>query len=241
MKKTTILHILYFIIFISSISANNYIFASGNTFSMPQDNEENNSYHTYNIENNDTQYNSESYIIGNKPASTPSPGNKTKTYTNKNYNNSNSNNNNSSAQPEPAATIESNIKINTKNTQNKYNKNKTNNTSPVTRKIKTKKLPAKNNKSSSKNNTSKKPVTKNITKIEFQKHFIKIPAGNSEEILFTTTPAKTSGLNFIYKSNDSSIAIFKDKKLTTLKKGFTTILIMLPDGTIKAACPVKVI
>ena len=139
MKKTTILHILYnsrsiyliyiyyilyFIIFISSISANNYIFASGNTFSMPQDNEENNSYHTYNIENNDTQYNSESYIIGNKPASTTSPGNKTKAYTNKNYNNSNSNNNNSSAQPEPAATIESNIKINTKNTQNKYNKNK---------------------------------------------------------------------------------------------------------------------
>lgn len=205
MEKTAIVHILYFIIFISSISTNNYILASGNTFSIPPDNKENNSYYTYNIENNKKQYNNESYVIGNKPSSTP-PANKTKTYTNRNY-----------------------------------NKNKTSNNSSVTIKKKTKKLPAKNNKSSRKNNTSQKTIIKTITKIEFQKHFIKIPAGNSEEILFTITPAKTSGLKFIYKSSDNSIVIFKDKKLTALKKGFATILIMLPDGTIKAACPVKVI
>ena len=52
MEKTAIVHILYFIIFISSISTNNYILASGNTFSIPPDNKENNSYYTYNIENN---------------------------------------------------------------------------------------------------------------------------------------------------------------------------------------------
>lgn len=228
MKKTTILHILYFIILISSISANNYITVSGNTFSIPSGNEENNSYHTYNIENNENQYNSENYIIGNQPRSTSTPGNNTA-------------NNNNTAQQDKTPVTWNNTKSYTKNTQHKYNKNKANNTSPVIRKNKTKKLPANNNKSSGKNITSKKQTIKSITKIEFQKHFIKIPAGNSEEILFTTTPVRTSGLNFIYKSNDNSVAIFKDKKLTALKKGFTTILIILPDNTIKAACPVKVI
>ena len=84
--------------------------------------------------------------------------------------------------------------------------------------------------------------TSNINNIiiEFSKHFIKIPVGKTINISLKIKPNNLSYKKIIYTSDNNSVAIYKNNKITGIKKGFTTVLIKLPDGTIKAACPVKV-
>lgn len=292
MKKTATLLILVFITSIILVIPENYIHVSGNTFTMPQDNKENNQYHTYNIENNkhkpvdkktnNKNYNSNKDNITEKPQTNKNQDNysqenntihnySTKPEANKNHGSYNQKNNtihNYSTKPEANKNHGSYSKKN--NTIHNYNTDspadKSYNNSPKTQnnnynntknKIKKSKpapgqstthipdiktiSPAKNTSLPCRQKICKKKTINTITKIEFQKHFIKIAAGSCEDILFTTVPSKNPGINFVYKSTDNSIATFKNKKLTGIKKGFTTILIMLPDGTVKAACPVKII
>lgn len=85
-----------------------------------------------------------------------------------------------------------------------------------------------------------KNKTNKITKIEFTKHFIKLPVGKTTSISFTTIPANASASKLIYKSLNNSVVTFNNKKVTGIKKGFSTIIIMLHNGTVKAACPVKI-
>ena len=122
-------------------------------------------------------------------------------------------------------------------TNNKINNNKTNNKN------------INSNNSNNNNSISKKPVS-NITSgnnninniiIEFSKHFIKIPVGKTINISLKIKPNNLSYKKIIYTSDNNSVAIYKNNKITGIKKGFTTVLIKLPDGTIKAACPVKVV
>lgn len=245
MKKTAMLLILLFIISLSLVTIKTFTHVSGNTFTMPQDNKENNQYHTYNIKNN--QHKPANNKTDNKNSKDSNTDRQT---TNKNQQSfsqeTNSTYNN--VADSPAAKIYNKpLNNNYRNIKNNIKKNKST-PKPETAHIpKVKTTPAAKSttfpdrQKTSRKKTYRKKTENTITKIEFKKHFIKIAAGSCEDILFTTVPAKNTGLNFIYKSMDNSIASFKNKKLTGIKQGFTTILIMLPDNTIKAACPVKII
>lgn len=246
MKKTATFLILLFVTSIILVIPENYIHVSGNTFTMPQDNKENNQYHTYNIENNkhkpvDKKTNNKNYN-SNKDNITEKP------QTNKNQDNySKKNNTIHNYNTDPPADKSYNNSPKTQNNNYNNTKNKITKSKPAPGQstthipnIKTT-SPAKSTSLPGRQKICKKKIINTITKIEFQKHFIKIAAGSCEDILFTTVPSKNPGINFVYKSTDNSIATFKNKKLTGIKKGFTTILIMLPDGTVKAACPVKII
>ncbi len=224
MKKTFIFVFLLFNAIISLITAASYCYVSGNTFTIPSDNKESNPYHTYKINK------STDNIQNNKNNNTHKNNNLDKNNSIQKDNSLNININNNNTQ-------DNNANNNIKN-KHYYNRNKNSGKNRINKVIQT------YNKTSKKpyrKKTLKKQKTNNITKIEFQKHFIKIKAGSSENILFTTTPVKSSHANLLYKSNNNSIAVYKNNKLTGIKKGFTTILIMLKNRTVKAACPIKVI
>lgn len=269
MKKTATLLILVFITSIILVIPENYIHVSGNTFTMPQDNKENNQYHTYNIENNkhkpvdkktnNKNYNSNKGNITEKPQTNKNQDSysqenntihnySTKPEANKNHGSySKKNNTIHNYNTDPPADKSYNNSPKTQNNNYNNTKNKITKSKPAPGQstthipnIKTT-SPAKSTSLPGRQKICKKKTINTITKIEFQKHFIKIAAGSCEDILFTTVPSKNPGINFVYKSTDNSIATFKNKKLTGIKKGFTTILIILPDGTVKAACPVKII
>lgn len=222
MKKSVTLIFLFISTLIVLITVACHCYVSGNTFKMPPANKKSNPYHVYKIDNNADR----DIYRDNKKT-------KKNYYENSNINNSYNTNYN----------IKSNNNSNNKNNkikQKKYsNKNKDSNISYTNKKTK-----------QDYNKTNNYPVNKTvfkkqnsniIKKIEFKKHFIKIKAGSSQNILFTTVPAQFPYTGLIYKSNNNSIAVYKNNKLTGVKKGFTTILIMLQNGTVKAACPVKVI
>jgi len=224
MKKTFIFVFLLFNAIISLIGAASYCYVSGNTFTIPSDNKESNPYHTYKInKNTDNSKNKKNNNIQKN-----NNLHKNNSIQKGNSLNTNINNNN---------TQDNNANNNIKN-KHYYNRNKNSGKNRINKVIQT---CNKTDKKPYRKKTLKKQNTNNIKKIEFQKHFIKIKAGSSEDISFTTTPVKSSHANLVYKSNNNSIAVYKNNKLTGIKKGFTTILIMLKNGTVKAACPVKVI
>ena len=99
-------------------------------------------------------------------------------------------------------------------TNNKINNNKTNNKN------------INSNNSNNNNSISKKPVS-NITSgnnninniiIEFSKHFIKIPVGKTINISLKIKPNNLSYKKIIYTSDNNSVAIYKNNKITGIKK-----------------------
>lgn len=228
MKKTPIIILLLTIIITSLITAASRCYVSGNTFKIPSGNEENNQYHTYNIDNINNKTNNHKNKQNNNIPKNNSHSSSTNNIPEvKHFYNNTNDNKNKSTNNKP-----DNNKPNNK-PDNKPD-NKPNNNKPVNT-IST------NKPKKSRERTYKKQNPDTITKIEFKNHFIKIKAGSSKNILLKTHPAESRYTGMVYKSNNNSIAVYKDNKLTAIKKGFTTILIMLKDGTVKAACPVKVV
>lgn len=223
MDKNTILSLLKFITAISVISSIfcNNAAVSGNTFTMPENSNTGNNYHSYNIDNKD-ENNMNRYNIDNS--------------NNKSHNshNSNSNNNNNDNKSQ---NIYANDKAGDSINQNNYSPD-IDSSGNVNEAPKTA-APAIKPKATVKPKSKNKSKSRKITKIEFSKHFIRLPAGKTARISFKTTPDKSLS-GFIYKSLDESVVTFNNKKITGIKKGFATILIMLSDGTVKAACPVKI-
>lgn len=228
MKKNTILFLLtiFTVIFTAFYIINgNTSTAYGNTFSMPESSNSDDNYHSYSLQN------------------------KEKDNINK-YNINNSNNTSSQNNSNTTNTTDTNDTKQENNFDNVYNPPIENKTPKPTIKpvpetkptikptIKPTHKPKKKSKPKNKNNNIN---FEKITQIEFFNHFIKLPVGNTKNIAFKTKPDNLLSTKFIYKSLDTSIVIFNNKKVTGLKKGFTTVVIMLPDGTVKAACPIKVI
>lgn len=215
MKKNTLLSVFSTFVTISFI----FVFTNGstvygNTFSMPDGSNSGSDYHSYNIDKEENSMNE--YNINNNHTTTSN--NNTANTIPKNYDNSGDNSDN-----------------NDSNNSNSYN-NSNNNTANNANKIENK-TPAP---AVSKTKKIKKNRTKKIVQIEFTKHFIKLPVGKTTSISFTTIPDKALAPKLIYKSLDNSVVTFNNKKVTGIKKGFSTIIIMLPNGTVKAACPVKI-
>lgn len=229
MKRTFILISLLTITIISLITAA-CCYVSGNTFTMPSGNKENNPYHTYNIDDIDNKTNNNQDRKKQNSQKNSSQNNITNNTTNNTgikpfYNNTG---------------LNKSTNIKPKNNNNKNtNKNINKNIIPTSKPAK--KSSNKTREKPSRERAFKKHNPDTIKKIEFQNHFIKIKAGSSINILFKTNPEKSSHTGIVYKSYNKSIAVYKNNKLTAIKRGFTTILIMLKDGTVKAACPVKVI
>ncbi len=226
MKRIFILISLLTITIISLITAASYCYVSGNTFTIPSGNKENNPYHTYNIDDIDNKTNNKQNRKKQNSQKDSSQNNTTNNTTN-----------NTEIKP-----FYNNTGLN-KSTNNKpkNNNNKHTNKNIIPTSKPAKKNSNKTREKPSRERTFKKHNPDTIKKIEFQNHFIKIKTGSSINILFKTNPEKPSHTGIIYKSYNNSIAIYKNNKLTAIKRGFTTILIMLKDGTVKAACPVKVI
>ncbi len=257
MKKLIIYFILTFLLTLLS-AINLYINVSGSTFTMPSDNnssQENNKYHQYNIENKYTKsinkYNIHDNNITNKKNNL-GDNIKNKSGNNKPDTNNIKQNIQNNNTPVPYSTTNN---TNYNKNSNGFDKNKTNKKTgknKTNNKINNNKTNNKNinsNNSNNNNSISKKPVS-NITSgnnninniiIEFSKHFIKIPVGKTINISLKIKPNNLSYKKIIYTSDNNSVAIYKNNKITGIKKGFTTVLIKLPDGTIKAACPVKVV
>lgn len=254
--KKLIIYFIVTLLFTLPSAINSYIIVSGSTFTMPSGNTSNQEgynkeYHKYSIENKNTEainkYNMYNNNLTDKKDNT--------TYNNKNYSGNNHSNRNNMKQniqnnntPIPYTIPDNNI-TNNKNNHDKikenFNKNKINKKT-INNEVKNKTT---NNKINNKKRDKNKPMSNtipgnyninNIT-IEFSKHFIKISSGSTINITLKTKPKNLSFKNIIYKSDDNSIAMYKNSKITGIKKGFTTIFISLPDGTIKAACPVKVV
>ncbi len=239
MKKLIIYFILTFLLTLLS-AINLYINVSGSTFTMPSGNnssQENNKYHQYNIENKYTKsinkYNIHDNNITNKKNNL-GDNIKNKSGNNKPDTNNIKQNIQNNNTPVPYSTTNN---TNYNKNSNGFDNNKTNNKN------------INSNNSNNNNSISKKPVS-NITSgnnninniiIEFSKHFIKIPVGKTINISLKIKPNNLSYKKIIYTSDNNSVAIYKNNKITGIKKGFTTVLIKLPDGTIKAACPVKVV
>lgn len=256
MKKLIIYFILTFLLTLLS-AINLYINVSGSTFTMPSGNnssQENNKYHQYNIENKYTKsinkYNIHDNNITNKKNNL-GDNIKNKSRNNKPDTNNIKQNIQNNNTPVPYSTTNN---TNYNKNSNGFDKNKTNKKTgknKTNNKINNNKTNNKNinsNNSNNNNSISKKPVS-NITSgnnninniiIEFSKHFIKIPVGKTINISLKIKPNNLSYKKIIYTSDNNSVAIYKNNKITGIKKGFTTVLIKLPDGTIKAACPVKV-
>ncbi len=256
MKKLIIYFILTFLLTLLS-AINLYINVSGSTFTMPSGNnssQENNKYHQYNIENKYTKsinkYNIHDNNITNKKNNL-GDNIKNKSGNNKPDTNNIKQNIQNNNTPVPYSTTNN---TNYNKNSNGFDKNKTNKKTgknKTNNKINNNKTNNKNinsNNSNNNNSISKKPVS-NITSgnnninniiIEFSKHFIKIPVGKTINISLKIKPNNLSYKKIIYTSDNNSVAIYKNNKITGIKKGFTTVLIKLPDGTIKAACPVKV-
>jgi hypothetical protein len=257
MKKLIIYFILTFLLTLLS-AINLYINVSGSTFTMPSGNnssQENNKYHQYNIENKYTKsinkYNIHDNNITNKKNNL-GDNIKNKSGNNKPDTNNIKQNIQNNNTPVPYSTTNN---TNYNKNSNGFDKNKTNKKTgknKTNNKINNNKTNNKNinsNNSNNNNSISKKPVS-NITSgnnninniiIEFSKHFIKIPVGKTINISLKIKPNNLSYKKIIYTSDNNSVAIYKNNKITGIKKGFTTVLIKLPDGTIKAACPVKVV
>ena len=257
MKKLLIYFILTFLLTLLS-AINLYINVSGSTFTMPSGNnssQENNKYHQYNIENKYTKsinkYNIHDNNITNKKNNL-GDNIKNKSGNNKPDTNNIKQNIQNNNTPVPYSTTNN---TNYNKNSNGFDKNKTNKKTgknKTNNKINNNKTNNKNinsNNSNNNNSISKKPVS-NITSgnnninniiIEFSKHFIKIPVGKTINISLKIKPNNLSYKKIIYTSDNNSVAIYKNNKITGIKKGFTTVLIKLPDGTIKAACPVKVV
>ena len=257
MKKLIIYFILTFLLTLLS-AINLYINVSGSTFTMPSGNnssQENNKYHQYNIENKHTKsinkYNIHDNNITNKKNNL-GDNIKNKSGNNKPDTNNIKQNIQNNNTPVPYSTTNN---TNYNKNSNGFDKNKTNKKTgknKTNNKINNNKTNNKNinsNNSNNNNSISKKPVS-NITSgnnninniiIEFSKHFIKIPVGKTINISLKIKPNNLSYKKIIYTSDNNSVAIYKNNKITGIKKGFTTVLIKLPDGTIKAACPVKVV
>ncbi|MCI9077756.1 MAG: hypothetical protein HFH68_02365 [Lachnospiraceae bacterium] len=246
MKRTLILIFLLINTIISLIINASYCYVSGNTFIIPSDNKNNNPYHTYKIDkktdnsqnkkNNASQKDRNQNINTNNNNTTANTTNNTTNTTDAAGNNTNNN----------TRTNNTNIKGKHIYNNNDFDKNKQkHNYSKHTNKnnISVNKTVRQNHNKTIKKPSRKRTITNSnaITKIEFRKHFIKIKEGSSKNILFTTNPAKASHTNIIYKSDNTSVAVYNNNKLTAVKKGFTTIIIALKNGTVKAACPVKVI
>lgn len=96
------------------------------------------------------------------------------------------------------------------------------------------------NKTSKTNNKPKEKSIK-VTKLEFSKHFIKLPVGKTASVAIKAKPSNSSQVKLVYKSLNKSVATFNNSKITGMKKGFTTIVITSANGSVKAACPIKVI
>lgn len=257
MKKLIIYFILTFLLTLLS-AINLYINVSGSTFTMPSGNnssQENNKYHQYNIENKYTKsinkYNIHDNNITNKKNNL-GDNIKNKSGNNKPDTNNIKQNIQNNNTPVPYSTTNN---TNYNKNSNGFDKNKTNKKTgknKTNNKINNNKTNNKNinsNNSNNNNSISKKPVS-NITSgnnninniiIEFSKHFIKIPVGKTINISLKIKPNNLSYKKIIYTSDNNSVAIYKNNKITGIKKGFTTVLIKLPDGTIKAACSVKVV
>lgn len=257
MKKLIIYFILTFLLTLLS-AINLYINVSGSTFTMPSGNnssQENNKYHQYNIENKYTKsinkYNIHDNNITNKKNNL-GDNIKNKSGNNKPDTNNIKQNIQNNNTPVPYSTTNN---TNYNKNSNGFDKNKTNKKTgknKTNNKINNNKTNNKNinsNNSNNNNSISKKPVS-NITSgnnninniiIEFSKHFIKIPVGKTINISLKIKPNNLSYKKIIYTSDNNSVAIYKNNKITGIKKGFTTVLIKLPDGTIKAACPIKVV
>ena len=257
MKKLIIYFILTFLLTLLS-AINLYINVSGSTFTMPSGNnssQENNKYHQYNIENKYTKsinkYNIHDNNITNKKNNL-GDNIKNKSGNNKPDTNNIKQNIQNNNTPVPYSTTNN---TNYNKNSNGFDKNKTNKKTgknKTNNKINNNKTNNKNinsNNSNNNNSISKKPVS-NITSgnnninniiIEFSKHFIKIPVGKTINISLKIKPNNLSYKKIIYTSDNNSVAIYKNNKITGIKKGFTTVLIKLPDGTIKAARPVKVV
>ncbi len=222
MKKNVILFVLATVITIScifSIIYNSITTASGNTFSMPDDFNSGSDYHSYNIDK-EKNNNMNKYNINNNH--TTSDANTIQKY----YDNSNSAYNANKTERETSAPVISKVPIASR--------------APIASKIPIiSKAPSTSKTKERRNDKINK--TNKIIKIEFTKHFIKLSAGRTTRISFTTTPAKTSTSKFIYKSLDNSVVKFNNKKITGIKKGFSTIIVMIPNGTVKAACSIKII
>lgn len=226
MKKNTILSLLIAFTVISAIFYiinSNTSTAYGNTFSMPENSNSDDSYHSYNIQNKEKD-NMNRYNINN----------------NSSINNSNNNNVNNTTDTSDIEQENHFNNVYSQPTQNQTSKPKI---KPVPKTKATTKPTIKptnkpKQKSKPKNNNIK---LEKIIQIEFSKHFIKLPVGSTSNVVLKTKPDKHSPTKLIYKSLDTSIATFNNKKITGLRKGFTTVFIMLPDETVKAACPVKVI
>lgn len=218
MKKNTLLSVFSTFVTISFI----FVFANGstvygNTFSMPNGSNSGSDYHSYNIDKEENSMNE--YNINNNHITTSN--NTTANTIPKNYDNSGDNNDNNSNS------------YNNSNNNTANNANKIESKTPVPVVSKTKEI--------KKSKIKKKNKTKKIVQIEFTKHFIKLPVGKTTNISFTTAPAKALAPKLIYKSLDNSVVTFNNKKVTGIKKGFSTIIIMLPNGTVKAACSVKIV
>lgn len=216
MRKNIKLSILTSVItasIIFSIVSHNTTVLS-NTFSMPENSNADSDYNSYSINNNEKN-NINKYHINND--------NKNDYIKDRNKNSIN----NSSNNPINDTDI---------NEQNYSDNNKT---AVVKETPISTPAPTSTFVPTSKPKTDIKP--KKITKIEFSKHFIKLPVGKSVNISFKTTPKKSLPVKLRYKSLDNSIVKFNNHKITGVKKGFTTILIMLPNKTVKAACPVKIV
>lgn len=221
MKKDTIFALLTGLIIISAIvylANSNTSTAYGNTFSMPDSSNTDSDYHSYNIQNEEKN-NMNRYSINNSS-----------NYSKNKPENNSSNNTTNNITPKPQIKTEPIPKPipEAKPTIKPISKPK-----PT---IKPTSEPKPTIKPKNKNNKPKK-----ITQIEFSKHFIKLPVGSTASASLKTKPNKSLSTKFIYISLDKSIATFNNKKITGIKKGFTTVIVMLSDGTVKAACPVKII
>lgn len=225
MKRTLILISLLTSTIILLITAARYCYVSGNTFTMPSGNKENNPYHTYNIDGMDNKTNNS----------------QSRKQQNSQKENSQTNTTNNNTEVKPFYNNTGFNKNKRTNNKQKNNNSKHTNKNIISTSKPVKKYFNKTRKKPSKERDLKKHNPDTITKIEFQNHFIKIKTGTSINVLFKTNPEKHSHTGMVYKSYNKSIAVYKNNKLTAIKKGFTTILIMLKDGTVKAACPVKVI
>ncbi len=222
MKRTLILIFLLINAISALITAASYCYVSGNTFTIPSGNKENNPYHTYNIDGKED---------------------KNQNRKNKNIQKDISQDINTNNNPKPKHSYSNTDFNKDKSTDNKEKNNyiKDTNKNIISTDKPHKKDFNKTRKKTSTKKTYKKQNQDTITKIEFQNHFIKIKAGTSKNILFKTNPAKASHTGIVCKSNNNAIAVYKNNKLTAIKKGFTTIIIMIKNGTVKAACPVKVV
>jgi len=213
-------------------------------------NTDNNKYNT-NSGNKNHQDNQSGNNIINNNNSGSNPGYATNNNQNNNSTVNNNNYGNTIGNTSGNANYTNNTPGNNINQQNKISNQLSKNTNKQPGKIPSDKTikPAwdKNKPGKNKLNKNNQPRTtsqafkNNITKIEFLEYFIKLPVGKTTDILFKTTPRKSMPQEFIYKSADTSVARFNNQKLAGIKKGFTTIIVMLPDGSIKAACPVKII